>query len=111
MEQYPECTSLHLDGEIDACVAPRLRECLARVWARTSSPCVIIDLSRVTFCDASGVSALLFAKKSMALAGRRLILTGISRKVGRVLCATGAIDSFEIQQSVEHVLAELAGRG
>ena len=111
MEQYPECTSLHLDGEIDVYVVPRLRECLAGIWARTSSPCVIVDLSKVTFCDAAGVAVLLFDQKIMSGAGRRLVLTGVSRPVGRVLRASGAISSFEIHQSVEHVLADLAGRG
>jgi anti-sigma B factor antagonist len=110
MEQYPECTSLHLDGEIDVYVAPRLRQCVADVWARTSSPCLIIDLSKVTFCDAAGLGVLLFAQKIMRSSNRRLVLAGVTKPVARVLQASGAIGHFEIHESVEHALADLGGQ-
>jgi anti-anti-sigma factor len=104
VEQQADCTVLYLDGEIDTYVAPRVRECLADMWARTSTPLVIIDLSRVTFCDAAGLRTLLFALKIMEMAGRRLVLSGVGERMALLMRVSGVLDAFEIHDSVEHVL-------
>lgn len=108
MEQQADCTVLYLGGEIDTYVAPRIRECVADVWARTSTPIVVIDLSLVTFCDAAGVKALLFALKIMRASNRRLVLCGVGRRMELLLRVSGVQDAFEVQDSVEHVLDDLS---
>lgn len=104
MEQQADCTVLYLDGEIDTFVAPWVRECVADVWARTSTPLVIVDVSRVTFCDAAGIRALLFALKIMQMSGRRLVLSGVGERMALLLRVSGAQDVFEVHESVEQVL-------
>lgn len=108
MEQQADCTVLYLDGEIDTFVAPRVRECVADVWARTSTPLVVIDLSEVTFCDAAGVKALLFALRIMQVSNRRLVLCGVGKRMELLLRVSGVQDVFEVHDSVEHVLDDLS---
>ncbi|MEV5412525.1 STAS domain-containing protein [Thermopolyspora sp. NPDC052614] len=107
VEQQANCTVLYLDGEIDTFVAPRVRECIADVWAQTSTPLVVIDLARVTFCDAAGVKALLFALKIMQATNRRLVLCGVGRRMELLLRVSGVKDLFEVHDSVEDVLDDL----
>lgn len=111
MQQQADCTVLYLDGEIDTYLAPRVRECIADIWARTSTPLVIIDLTRVTFCDAAGIRALLFALKIMRMSGRRLVLSGVGERLALLLRVSGVRDAFEIHDSVEHVLLTDADPG
>ncbi len=108
MEQQADCTVLYLDGEIDTFVAPKVRECVADVWAQTSTPLVVIDLAKVTFCDAAGVKALLFALKIMQASNRRLVLCGVGRRMELLLRVSGVQDVFEVHDSVEHVLDDLS---
>ena len=104
MEPQADCTVLYLSGEIDTFVAPRIRECIADVWARSSTPLVIIDLSGVSFCDAAGIRALLFAQKIMRMSGRRLVLSGVDDRMAMLLRVRGVRDEFEVHESVEQVL-------
>ncbi len=56
--------TLHVSGEIDLATAPALRAELRTLIAEAHSP-GIVNLSAVTFMDASGLSALLQARRAV----------------------------------------------
>ncbi|WP_354644759.1 STAS domain-containing protein [Kitasatospora camelliae] len=74
-------------GEIDLDAAPRLRRELTH--ALDAHREVLLDLSRVTFMDCSGLGALVRARNQTDRTGSRLVLRGVSHPVARLLRLTG----------------------
>lgn len=87
---------VHVRGELDVESGPRLRDFLAAQLARETLPCVV-DLSKVTFIDSSGLHALVASLRRAQLLGRgfTLVLDG-SGRVQRLLEMTGLGALFEI---------------
>lgn len=67
---------VEIDGELDVCCVPRLREVLARAGSR-----VVLDLSGVTFIDASGLGVLAAAADRASRRGGAVRVVGASRQV------------------------------
>ncbi len=84
-------------GEVDSSTAPGLRDCLVEVLQRPGHAPVEVDLSRVTFLDSAGLSALAVAHRSAVAAGRVLrVRCGTARAVVRPLQITGLWDLFTV---------------
>jgi anti-sigma B factor antagonist len=77
-----------LTGELDIASAPALRDQLLSLL-RPGSNRLVIDLSRVSFCDASGLAVLVNTARRARLLGGFLRLAAVSPQVGRVLNITG----------------------
>ncbi|MFB9248366.1 STAS domain-containing protein [Sphaerisporangium melleum] len=86
----------HVGGDVDISSSPELRRRLLDVL-RLPHPRLVIDLSRVTFMDASGVAALLAARRRALLLGGRLALAAPSSPVRRVIWASGLTSCFTIE--------------
>ncbi|MFE4600114.1 STAS domain-containing protein [Kitasatospora indigofera] len=84
-------------GELDLDAAPILHAALRRALM-TGPPgtILIIDLAGVTFCDSSGLNALLLARMAAERAGRTLHLARPSHAVARLLKITGADKVFPV---------------
>lgn len=81
------CAVIEVVGEVDLATAPALRKRLARALEHRQH--VVVDLSRCSFCDSTGLSALLSAWKRAREQDGVLALTGVHGTVGRVLRVTG----------------------
>ena len=81
-------TVAELAGELDLASAPALREQLLRLL-RPGSSRLVLDLSRVSFCDASGLAVLVGADRQARLLGGFLRLAAVSPQTARVLDITG----------------------
>ena len=81
-------TIAELAGELDIASAPALRDQLLGLL-RPSSSRLVIDLSRVSFCDASGLAVLVNTARRARLLGGSLHLAAVSPQAGRVLEITG----------------------
>jgi len=81
-------TIAELTGELDVASAPILREQLLGLLQPGSSR-LVIDLSRVSFCDASGLAVLVNTARRARLLGGFLRLAAVSPQVGQVLNITG----------------------
>jgi anti-sigma B factor antagonist len=91
------CVTVH--GEVDSTTAPGLRDCLLEALSRPAPGPVEVDLSRVTFLDSAGLSALATAHRAAVTAGRELrIRCGTARAVVRPLQITGLWDVFTVVQ-------------
>jgi anti-anti-sigma factor len=81
-------TIAELTGELDIASAPALRDQLLSLL-RPGSSRLVIDLSRVSFCDASGLAVLVNTARRARLLGGFLRLAAVSPQVGQVLNITG----------------------
>ena len=89
-----------LTGELDIASAPALRDQLLSLL-RPSSSWLVIDLSKVSFCDASGLAVLVNTERRARLLGGFLRLAAVSPQAGRVLNITGLHRHLAIFPTVE----------
>jgi anti-sigma B factor antagonist len=71
---------LPLEGEIDLHVSPRIAADLAAMIA-DKPPQLVVDLSRVTYVDSSGLAVLIEAMQSVKNYGGQFALVGIQETV------------------------------
>jgi anti-sigma B factor antagonist len=85
-------------GEVDSLTAPLLQECVLGVLARPDvSGDVVVDLHRVTFLSAAGLTALASARQAADRTGHALRLRcGPTRAVTRVLQLTNLWNDFSV---------------
>jgi anti-sigma B factor antagonist len=81
-------TIAELTGELDIASAPALRDQLLSML-RPGSSRLVIDLSKVSFCDASGLAVLVSTGRRARLLGGFLRLAAVSPQAGQVLTITG----------------------
>ena len=77
-------------GELDLSTAPQLEACLEGLGADGAS--VQLDLSGLTFCDSSGISAMVTAAKRVRKRGGHLSIASPQPAVRSVLEITGLLD-------------------
>ena len=97
-----------LPAEVDILLADRVREDLLSVLNRGPAA-LIVDMSRTTFCDSSGVHALVRAHKRAAASGADMRLVVTAPGVQRVLAITGVDRLITVSPTVSAALAA-AGR-
>ncbi|MFI8092027.1 STAS domain-containing protein [Streptomyces sp. NPDC086080] len=92
-------------GELDHHTADLLREplegCLAKGFKR-----LVIDCSRLEFCDSTGLNVLLGARLKAEEAGGGVHLAGMQSVVARVFEITGADAVFTVHDTLEAALAD-----
>ncbi|MFF1872454.1 STAS domain-containing protein [Streptomyces sp. CB03911] len=89
---------LDLDGVL--AVGPALEEAV-----RSGAPLMVVDLSRVGFCDSSGLNLLLRTRTDADSAGTALRLAGAPDQLLRLLEITGADRVFALEPTLEHALS------
>ena len=86
-------------GELDHHTADLLREpledCLAKGFAR-----LVVDCSRLEFCDSTGLNVLLGARLKAEAAGGGVHLAGMLPVVARVFEITGAEAVFTVHDTL-----------
>jgi anti-anti-sigma factor len=98
-----------LSGDLDLASAPALREQLLGLVQPGASR-LVLDLSRVTFCDASGLAVLVGASHRARVLGGFLRLAAISPPAARVLHITGLNRHLSIYPTV-HAATAAPGDG
>jgi anti-sigma B factor antagonist len=99
-DSFPNGLTLSLAGEIDLARSPELRLRLRdEVDARPAR--LIVDLSRVTYMDSSGVATLVEALQRSKNKGTRLVLCGLQPKVKSIFTISRLDTVFEIAASAE----------
>jgi anti-sigma B factor antagonist len=79
-------------GEVDMSSAPKLRAALAGAIGSWPRRRLEVSLAGVRFFDASGVHALLDARRRAARDGRDLIVVAAQPMICQILQLTGALD-------------------
>ncbi len=101
-------TIAELTGELDIASAPALREQLLSLL-RPDSSRLVIDLSKVSFADASGLAVLVSTARRAKLLGGFLRLAAVSPPVDQVLHITGLRPNFAIFPTVQGAAIGLRG--
>ena len=80
-------------GELDIATADQAYSYITEVIDGRSAP-VTVDLSGVTFCDASGLGALARLARHARAAGRQFMLTSARPSVLKIMRITGLDQAF-----------------
>jgi anti-sigma B factor antagonist len=89
-----DAAQLALEGELDLACVPRFEALLGSAFVMADH--CVIELSRLTFVDSSGIRALLRARRRAGESGATLEIANPGPAVARVLTEAG----------VEHVLGD-----
>ncbi|AXG78205.1 STAS domain-containing protein [Streptomyces paludis] len=92
-------------GELDHHTADLLRVPLDEALEQGRSR-LVIDCSRLEFCDSTGLNVLLGARLKADAAGGGVHLAGMLPVVARVFEITGADAVFTVHESLEEALAD-----
>ena len=97
---------LPLEGEIDLHVSPRVSQMLGEMIQSKPSQ-VVVDLSRVTYVDSSGLAVLIQGMQQVEDYGGRFALAGVQENVLSIL-ETARLDKiFLIYPHVDAALADI----
>ncbi|MEV0987957.1 STAS domain-containing protein [Streptomyces sp. NPDC049949] len=99
----PEATVLVTKGELDHDTAEPLRQALDSVWRDGGR--LLVDLSRLDFCDSTGLNLLLSGRLAVREAGGSLELIGLHPPVSRMFQITGADRLFPVHTDLDAALA------
>lgn len=94
LEDRDGCRTLVVSGEIDISTAPTFSRELETLIGEAHSPAVL-DLSAVTFIDASGLSVLVGAHRKVENTDVAIMLLNPSEFCRRILEITGLAAVFE----------------
>jgi anti-anti-sigma factor len=103
------CVIAALSGELDITCAPALREQLLGLL-RPGTGRLVIDLSRVSYADASGLAVLVGTGRRAGLLGGFLRLAAPGPAVARVLRVTGLQRQLDVFATVQAAITS-PGRG
>ena len=102
------CVIAALSGELDIACAPALREQLLGLLRPAAG--LVIDLSAVSYADASGLAVLVGTARRAGLLGGFLRLAALAPPVARVLRITGLHRRLDIFPTVRAAITS-PGRG
>ena len=104
-------TIAELSGELDIACAPALREQLLGLL-RPGASRLVIDMSKVSYCDARGLAVLIGTGRRARLLGGFLRLAAVSPQVRQMLHITGLRQHLGVFPTVQAATASpQAARG
>lgn len=106
-EHRPGLVVARVAGELDLDSAPRFREMVDEAILAAGADRLVLNLSRVTFIDSSGVGAILGRYRSMAAQGGRIALVAGPARVTRVLELAGVPQVMGCHRSESEAVAAL----
>src|SRR4051794_28399802 len=95
---------LPLEGEIDLHISPRVAESLGGM-IRQKPARLVVDLSRVTYIDSSGLAVLIEGMQNMEGYGGKLVLAGLQENVRPIFEIARLDQVFIIFPDVKAALA------
>ncbi|MBB1491492.1 STAS domain-containing protein [Paracoccus sp. MC1854] len=95
------------ETRLDAAISIRFKDRLREIMSR-HGPCLLLDLSMVTFMDSSGLGAILAIRRALP-PGHRIELAGLTPNVDRVFRLTRMDLVFTIHGSATDAVAQAEG--
>ncbi|MEU9019746.1 STAS domain-containing protein [Actinomadura sp. NPDC048394] len=80
---------VQVSGELDLATAPGLSARVGRLIAEGDPPRIVLDLGGVSFCDSSGINALVRLWKHISAAGGQLLVLRPQPRLVTLLSRTG----------------------
>lgn len=97
--RLPGHTVIAIRGDLDIGTTAALRDRILTVLKDTAAS-VIIDLSEVSFCDASGLALLVGTRRRAGLYGVNVVLAAPRPSVRKLLHITGLDRAFTIHPTL-----------
>ena len=97
---------VRMPAEIDATIADDMREALLSVL-NLGARAVVIDMTRTSFCDSAGVSALIRAQRRATASDAQLRIAASSPAVLRLFALIGVMTAIEVYPDVAAALASV----
>ena len=97
VRREPSIVIVDLTGEIDVNAVSRIRDTLGDL-TKTASAQILVNLSRATYIDSSGLGILMAARKETLQGGGRFVLCGMIKDVRLVFDLTRLDKFFEIYE-------------
>jgi anti-sigma B factor antagonist len=104
MASTDQSNVLPLEGEIDLHVSPRVSASLGTIIDEKPEH-VVVDLSRVSYIDSSGLAVLIEAMQNVAEYGGKFALTGLQENVRAIFEIARLDQVFRIYPDVDTALA------
>lgn len=95
-----------VEGDIDISCSPDLKKVFDKLIAQ-KTPKIVIEFSKVTYVDSSGLATLVGILKNMRSYGGRMRLAGMSTKIKGLFEITKLDKLFEIMATEEEAIAGL----
>jgi anti-sigma B factor antagonist len=100
---------IRMPDEVDITISDEVREELLAVLNQGASA-LVLDMTRTTFCDSSGVNALVRTRHRATASEAELRVATNSPAVLRVFGLVGLTQVIDVHPDVSTALASLAGR-
>ncbi len=97
---------IFVEGEIDMFTSPNLRDTLLPYF-KPSTPGIVVDLSKVSFMDSSGIATLVEGLQWSKKENRKFILAGLGKTVFNALSLTKLDNVFSIEPDTKTAMANL----
>ena len=99
-----DMTVCHIDGEIDINSSPSIKKSFDKLISQ-KIPRIVINLSKVTYVDSSGLATLVEMLKNMKSYGGRMRLACMSPKIKSLFEITKLEKLFEIMADEETAIS------
>jgi len=98
-----------LIGELDHHSAQLVRTKIDAEIIKTSTRVVLIDFSRVTFMDSSGIGVVVGRYKSLMELNGDLLLTNLSPQIRRIFEMSGILRQIKVFDNIDMAISSIAG--
>ncbi|MCL2360411.1 MAG: anti-sigma factor antagonist [Defluviitaleaceae bacterium] len=98
------------DCEIDHHSAERLRAQIDAAFEKSSCRHIILDFSKISFMDSSGIGMVIGRYKNAEKRGGRLYITGMNGDMGRLYNISGLAKIITRTDTVEDALEAITNR-
>ena len=95
---------LPLEGEIDLHISPEVAESLRTMTAKKPNR-VVVDLTKVTYLDSSGLAVLIEAMQNVQKYGGQFAVAGVQESVKHIFDIARLDQVFQIFPDVDTALA------
>ncbi|WP_030722014.1 STAS domain-containing protein [Streptomyces sp. NRRL F-2580] len=95
---------LEIAGDLDYDQAPRLRQAVTALSLEPGQR-LVLDLSRIQFCDSSGITALIVARNHAVAARADIALAAVPDNTIRILRIVGLDRVFTLHPDVDTATA------
>ena len=99
------CTLVRVQGDIDVVSRARFEQALFEV-VESGEP-MVVDMREVTFCDSTGLNAIVAANRRAGERGGVVALVALPPRVQRVFRITGIDRFIPIYETLREALGEL----
>lgn len=99
-----------VSGELDHHHAGKLRDDIDEAMCAFHCRDLVMDLEKVTFMDSSGIGVVFGRYNKILKKGGRLILTGCSEYVEKILYMAGVFSAIKKEKTAEDAVLILKGQ-